>query len=398
MTRNIRVFLLCEAILAGFGGFILPIYVLYFRYYRVTIFEVALLAAIFEAAVLVFEIPTGLAADRFGRKLSVNVGFALFAVSGLIFIVFRHLTGFIIAEILFGAAEACISGAAEALAVDSIRREDRQAILQKMYTRRSRIRIAVTTVCMISAGYAYTSSISITFYPVMVGGLLGLIASFFFGPDTSSREPVGHASFMAPFRLLIQQVRGSGILKIIFITSLVGNFAFEAVDQYWQVLLSEVFDIHPQYFGYITGAGAVLAFIFMGTIVRRFAGNIAAALLTLLIAGALISALPTFSAPVLPFMLVLYFVGKQTVAPLFSVAINSIVESTGRATFLSGYNLTCSVGEVASGVAVGVIASRLGLPVVFIVSGSLLVVTIVVSLFAGRKGIIKPLSNKPAGS
>ena len=398
MTRNIRVFLLCEAMLAGFGGFILPIYVLYFRYYQITLFEVALLAAIFEAAVLVFEIPTGLAADRFGRKLSVNVGFALFTASGLIFIVFRHLTGFIVAEILFGAAEACISGAAEALAVDSIRQDDRKLVLQKLYTLRSRIRIAVTTVCMITAGYAYASNVSITFYPVMVGGVLGLIASFFFGPDKSIGEPVGQASFMAPFRLLIRQVRMSGVLKIIFIASLVGNFAFEAVDQYWQILFSEMFSIQPQYFGYITGAGAILAFIFVGTIVRRFAGNIGAALLTLLVTGVLISALPTFSAPVLPFMLVLYFVGKQTVAPLFSVTINSIVESTGRATFLSGYNLTCSIGEVASGVAVGVIASRLGLPVVFIASGSILVMTIVVSLFAGRKGIIEPLSRKTAGS
>ena len=120
MTRNIKVFLLAETVLAACGGFILPIYVLYFRYFCITLFQVALLAAVFEASVLVFEIPTGLFADRYGRKLSVGIGFFLFAVSGLVFLLYRNFTGFLMAEVLFGLAEAFISGAGEALAVDSI--------------------------------------------------------------------------------------------------------------------------------------------------------------------------------------------------------------------------------------------------------------------------------------
>ena len=82
MTRNIRIFLTTEAILAAFGGFILPIYVLYFRYFNITIFEVAILAVVFEASVLLFELPTGLFADKCGRKLSVIIGFAIFSASG----------------------------------------------------------------------------------------------------------------------------------------------------------------------------------------------------------------------------------------------------------------------------------------------------------------------------
>ena len=61
--------------------------------------------------------------------------------------------------------------------------------------------------------------------------------------------------------------------------------------------------------------------------------------------------------------------------------INRAIKAEGRATFLSGYNLVCSVGEVASALIVGVIASRLGLPVVFVLCGGFLVLATVIIMF-----------------
>jgi MFS transporter, DHA3 family, tetracycline resistance protein len=384
MSRNSTVYLIVEAILAGFGGFILPIYVLYFRYYNITLFEVALLAAVFEASVLISEIPTGLIADRFGRKLSVMLGFACFAISGLVFVLFRDLTGFLAAEILFGIAEAFISGAAEALAVDSLPAEGRQGSLQQLYTRRSRIRIAVTAVCMIVAGYAYSRSVSITFYPVLLGGAAGLAASWFFVEVGGGKNGGEALKFFAPLALMFRRLKVSSVLKVLFVLALTANFAFEAVDQYWQVLLSELFEIDVKYFGYLTAAGAVLAFIMVGPIVRRSKGQVATPMMILLASGIIISSLPNAPTVIIPYMLILYFVTKEMIAPLFAYAINSIIDSEGRATFLSGFNLTCSIGEVGAGLLIGFIASRLGLPVVFVVGGSVLVLVVIAMLFASH--------------
>lgn len=383
MSRNSTVYLTIEAILAGFGGFILPIYVLYFRYYNITLFEVALLAAVFEAAVLISELPTGLVADRFGRKLSVILGFACFTVSGLVFILFRNLTGFLIAEVLFGVAEAFISGAAEALAVDSIPDGDRQGALQRLYTRRSRIRIAVTALCMIAAGYAYSRNVSVTFYPVLFGGIAGLATSWFF-VDTRRQRQDGTGEFFAPLKLMFRRLKISAVLKVLFILALTANFAFETADQYWQVLLSELFEIDVEYFGYLTAAGAALAFFLVGPIVRRSKGQVTTSMLILLLSGIIISSLPNAPTLFIPYLLILYFVTKEITAPLFSYAINSIIDSEGRATFLSGFNLTCSIGEVGAGLVIGFIASRLGLPVVFVVGGSVLVLVVIAMLFASR--------------
>jgi len=384
MSRNGFVYLTIEAILAGFGGFILPIYVLYFRYYNITLFEVALLAAVFETAVLISEIPTGLLADRFGRKLSVVLGFSCFTISGLVFILFRNLTGFLVAEVLFGIAEAFISGAAEALAVDSIPGDDKQGSLQRLYTRRSRIRIAVTAACMIVAGYAYSRDVSVTFYPVLLGGVAGLGASWFFVEIGHQHHDQGARKFFAPLALMFRRLEVSAVLKVLFVLALTANFAFEAVDQYWQVLLSELFEIDVKYFGYLTAAGAALAFFLVGPIVRRSKGQVSTSMLILLLSGIIISSLPNAPAALIPYLLILYFVTKEMIAPLFSYTINSLIDSEGRATFLSGFNLTCSIGEVAAGLLVGFIASRLGLPVVFVVGGSVLVLVVIAMLFMSR--------------
>jgi len=381
MTRNIRVFLVTEAILAACGGFILPIYVLYFRCYQITLFQVALLAAVFEATVLIGEIPTGLFADRYGRKLSVFISFVLYAASGVVFITVRDLTGFIAGEILFGLAEAFVSGAAEALAVDSIPEPERAARLPLLYTWRSRVRIGLTVLFMSAAGYLFAHNVSIAFYPIAIGGVVGAIVSLFSISDKQQTSSGDAPRFLAPIGIMFRQLKLLAVLRTIFVISLVANFSYEGADQYWQVLGSELSGMNVSHFGLITAAGAIIAFLLVGPVVRRFSGNIGLPLIILLAVGVIISSLPNLPPAFLPYLLVIYFACRQITPPVFSVAINREIGSSGRATVLSGYNLVCSMGEVGSGLLVGVIASRLGVPVVFVVCGAVLVLFVVGSLF-----------------
>lgn len=380
MTRNIRIFLTTEGILSACRGFIFPIYVLYFRAFDVSLFGVALLAAVFEATILIAEIPTGMFADRFGRKRSVVIGFGFFALSGAVFTLFPYLNGFILGEIFFGLAEAFISGAGEALAVDSIPPAERDDRLPRLFTLRSRIRIGLTTLFMLLAGAVFSLDARLTFHPVFFGGVAGMfVASFFVAEHPSAA--VTRPDIFDPIRLLFRRLNATAVLRVIFVTSLVANFSFEGADQYWQVLAGEYDGFPVVYFGIITAAGAFLAFLLVGPMVNRFSGTLGLPALILLAAGAAVSTMPNVPAMVLPVLLVIYFVGRELITPLFSITINRAIDSEGRATFLSAYNLTCSVGEVAAGLIVGTIAAALGVPVVFVLCGAVLVLYIVVMLF-----------------
>ncbi|MGB2979992.1 MAG: hypothetical protein WBC77_01960, partial [Candidatus Zixiibacteriota bacterium] len=71
MKDTVRIYSATRFLIALAFGTILPVYVLYFRHYQINLFEIALLAATFEASILLLEIPTGLVADIYGRRISV---------------------------------------------------------------------------------------------------------------------------------------------------------------------------------------------------------------------------------------------------------------------------------------------------------------------------------------
>ena len=117
--------------LKGVGlGSIASIVVLFWLDRGLSFGQIMVLFSISGLATIVFEIPTGLLADRFGRKWSLAAGTFLQVVAGF-FILFT--TSIWIAAptfILFGLGFALGSGADDALVYDSLKIEGREAHFQ----------------------------------------------------------------------------------------------------------------------------------------------------------------------------------------------------------------------------------------------------------------------------
>ncbi len=71
---------------------------------------------------LLFEYPTGVFADRFGRKNSLMIAFVLYACASVLYGASYTLTGMLIASAIQGVAWAFQSGAREALVYDSLKK------------------------------------------------------------------------------------------------------------------------------------------------------------------------------------------------------------------------------------------------------------------------------------
>jgi len=82
------------------------------------------LVAIYYATMVVAEVPTGLLADRLGRRLCMVLGPALLAASFGVFWAWRSEGGFACGEVLFGLGHALLSGAPAALLYDSLAERD----------------------------------------------------------------------------------------------------------------------------------------------------------------------------------------------------------------------------------------------------------------------------------
>jgi MFS family permease len=86
----------------------------------ITLTQVFTLNAWFMFCLMVFEVPTGAVADRFGRKWSLVLGSVVTAAACVAYASTPRFLVFFLAEILFGLGGALVSGADEAIAYDSL--------------------------------------------------------------------------------------------------------------------------------------------------------------------------------------------------------------------------------------------------------------------------------------
>jgi MFS family permease len=111
--------------------FYIPVSPLYLQSKGLNFVQINSLWGIIVGTMFLTEVPTGIIADRIGRKRSINIAFALQLVGEVIFIFARSYWPFAAAAAVGGLGFAFSSGAAEALVFDSLKIEQREDEMSK---------------------------------------------------------------------------------------------------------------------------------------------------------------------------------------------------------------------------------------------------------------------------
>nr|WP_225911388.1 MFS transporter [Pseudomonas lactucae] len=111
------------------------LFALYLLQLGITQGEIGLLQSFLFFSSVALEIPSGLLADRHGRKVSLAVGFLGLFLSGIGFLLFSSFIPFAIIFCLFGASIAMGSGSDRALLYDNLLAENRTAEYPKILSR-----------------------------------------------------------------------------------------------------------------------------------------------------------------------------------------------------------------------------------------------------------------------
>ncbi len=86
--------------------------------------EIFLLQSVFSLAFVLWEVPSGWLADRFGRAMSIKVSAPIAAVAMLAYGLSDHYWQFVVCELALALANGLISGADTALLYDSLKASD----------------------------------------------------------------------------------------------------------------------------------------------------------------------------------------------------------------------------------------------------------------------------------
>jgi DHA3 family tetracycline resistance protein-like MFS transporter len=349
--------------------------------------QLVLVGTVLETTVLIFEVPTGVVADTFSRRLSVIIGTlilgAAFILEGSV-----ALVGFVLlAEAIRGIGETFLSGATDAWLADEVGEE----AVGPVYQRAAQLNRAVAIVGTVAS--VALASIALNL-PVLIGGALYLALGVFLilcmpeqGFRPTPREE--HGSWRAvsdTLRTGVQVVQRSPILLALVGVSLVGGAASEGFDRLSEAhfLINFRFPnlgaLQPVvWFGIINVLAQVVSLLVAAMFQRRLdvisRGTAATArgllvftsisILSVVVfglAGEFVLALVAFEV---------HEVMRSLLGPLYSAWLIRQIDPKVRATVLSISSQTNALGQAAIGPGVGAIGN-ISLRTAMVVSGMLL--------------------------
>ncbi|MDH4223351.1 MAG: MFS transporter [candidate division Zixibacteria bacterium] len=388
MKSQIKIYYLIQFLTSLAFGSIIPIYVLYFRHYQIDLFRIALLASIFEASILITELPTGYLADLYGRKLSVVLSSLSFFFGGLIFILSPSFSGFILAEILVGLGESFKSGALDAWIVDSLKYHNETDKQKNVFGAGTKYKTAGNLMGLISGGYLGSLNLKLTWVPFTLIFFLSFFFLFFLMPEEYRTETTSIPQKIKPFKQLRKTIRESfSLLKLeriilaLIILGLFSEFSYETISQYWQVHFYEGLKINPEYFGWIVAISSVILILSLNLVLKLSSKFKSEADFVLLLQTGFIISLIIIGLSTNPFLAIMLFIALQTFQgfkePVLLDLYNKSIPSHRRATLLSFINLINSTGEVLAGICIGIIAIRFGLRITFLFGSFVLIAGII---------------------
>lgn len=372
-------------------GAILPAYVLFFWSRGLNLFEIAVLASVFEASILLLEIPTGVFADTFGRRRSVVSSYLLQSVAGLIFLLSPSFWFFALGEIIQGLGETLKTGALEAWMVDNLKAIGEGERQSRTFANGERFSRLGLLLGILLGGFWGHHFLNLVFLPFALFHLVCTLTLLRYMP--ADHRGICETSPRTAPRLKetltggLRSIAATRIVLLLVILSLFIGFAGETVDQYYQIFLSDLFSLDPRYFSLMLIFSSLFVILSVGRIMpenpskRRVVSLFGAieavrvgAILLFALAGEILLAATAF---------IVVEVIKGWERPLLLDAINRNIRSAQRATAISFFSLVSSGGEVLAGPIIGAIALGFGLKATFATGAGVLTLGLMLFLFFG---------------
>jgi MFS family permease len=354
----------------------LPIWVLYLRDERgFSITQINLLDTPFFLLIVLAEVPTGAVADRWGRRTSLLLGTAFFAVAIIVFGLAENYLVILVSYVSWGLAMTFQSGADQALIYDSLKQLDREDTFPKVTGRLYAIRSAASVLGLL-LGAPIAAATSYSFVIVLSAGmaLCALPVAWSMHEPRHTLTALPERYFQTLFTGIHDVWRAPALRYIVLFSGILALGAFAPTIVFEQIFL----DDHGVNTGALglwqapARAAGILAALSAAWILARagerwsfFALPVAVAIACFAVAG--IDSLWIF-----PAFFVLGAV-HGLLNPLLSTYMNKHIPSERRATMLSVQSLAASVALSLQPVG-GYVADTWGLQAAFLMYGLLTLV------------------------
>jgi MFS transporter, DHA3 family, tetracycline resistance protein len=333
-------------------------------------FQLVFVGTVMELTVFIFEVPTGVVADAYGRKISVIISTILCGGAFLIVGGTRLFSAVLLGYAIWGIGATFSSGALEAWIVDEMEGTD----LERVFLRGGQIGSVGSLLGILLSVALASNSLAL---PLLVGGalqILGGVALLFLMPETRFRpdhKPAANrwADLQNTLRSGISIVRRTPLLVLVLgIAASFGMFT-EGLDRLWEAHFLTNFgfpalgNLDPViWFGVIGCLGLCLSYFASGYAARRPpASRRNSVTMLIVLDGVLFFCAVGFALAANFFMALVFYLGavvaRSLDRPIFSAWLNQDIPSSQRATVLSIVNQSDAVGQWAGGPIIGAVGT-----------------------------------------
>jgi MFS transporter, DHA3 family, tetracycline resistance protein len=377
--------------------------------------ELVLMGTAMEAAVFLFEVPTGVVADTYGRKLSLIIGFVGMGATWLLVGVASEAWVIIVLWALWGVAYTFTSGAYEAWITDEVGVER----VPQVFLRGARLAYAGALLGLGLSVLIGTQSLRAA---VIAGGALEIacaLACISLMPETGFRRRPAEERAGAFADMSATALKGGRFVKAQPVLLMLLGIAFfigtasEAFDRLKEahfirdIGLPSIGHLDAVvWFGGFAAVAMLFGFFAVGALQRRFertgTGSIARLLFvfTATMAVAQLVFALTGAAALAVVALLTAMLARQLLSPLWDIWVNQqITDSSVRATVNSISGQADAVGQAAGGPVLGLVGNGFGTGAAL--AGGALLLTPALALYARaiRHGGREPeLEDLPAGA
>lgn len=339
--------------------------------------QLILVGTTLELACFIFEIPTGIVADVYSRKLSIVIGGVL---TGVGFILEGSISSFVfvlVAQIVWGLGSTFISGSLEAW----IAEEEKNKDLDEIYIKGAQAGQIGAFIGIVLSTVIANFSVRL---PIIVSGVLFIIIALFlwlYMPENNFKPSAPgdlntFKKMVYTFKSGLKIVKSKSIIMILLAVTLFYGLSSEGYDRLsnahflQDTTLPKLGNLSSvTWFGIFGILGMILSFIVMHFMAKnlknednRKNGKLLLCINILYISSMLIFALTkNFSLMLIAYLATNTF--RIINEPIFSAWLNGHIDDNSRATVLSINGQMNSLGQILGGPIIGIIATNISVSI-----------------------------------
>jgi DHA3 family tetracycline resistance protein-like MFS transporter len=339
--------------------------------------QLVLVGTTLEVACFIFEIPTGIVADLYSRKLSVIIGLAMmgigFTLEGLV----PSFYAIIAAQVLWGIGYTFISGSTEAWVAGEVT----DLKLDHIYLKGSQIGQAGSIAGIVIGTLIGGNLINLPI--ILSGGLHVLFALFLlrFMPEehficSASEDKNPLNNMVHTLKISIRYIRVNPIIILLLAVTFCIGLSSEGYDRLstahflQDTVMPQAFGFKAvTWFGIFNVAGMLLTMAGMQLIVKKLerkdkAGSFPVLVMSILthMIGLIVFAVTRNFTWMLCAYLMIHVV-RRVNEPLLNAWLNNHLEDRARATILSTNGQVDALGQILGGPLIGIIASKMSISI-----------------------------------